>query len=119
MSKLNEHENNIITDEIKSHIAAVIKETVNGKIDRQREEMQAFLKSFYEASRSQVAVAKRLEEKLDKYIEDDNDWKETAQPIITMGHDARTSIKVFLYIAGLITAFAGATAIILNLFKNK
>lgn len=116
---IDQQDNTQLLEELKPFIAAAIKENVNGKIDAQRNEIQTFLTSFYEASRTQVATSKRLEEKLDKYIEDDNEWKANAKPIIQMGQDARTATKVVLYIAGMITAFAGATAVILNLFKNK
>ncbi len=51
--------------DLKLHIAQIVRETVNGKIDKQREEMQEFLTSFYEASAEQVRTSKSLGVKFD------------------------------------------------------
>ena len=79
---------------IQDSIAEAVKITVNGKIDK-------------------------LNYKLDKYIDDDNAWKKTAQPVIDMGNDTRVFSKVVLWIAGAIVAVGGAIVIICKFLKIK
>jgi hypothetical protein len=106
-------------DKLKAYIAEAVRETVNGKIDKQGQEMQKFLASFYEASKNQVDAMKKLDEKIDHYIEQDNKWKQDAQPVIELGQNVRGFGRVFLYILGFITAFAAAIAAITNLIKKN
>jgi hypothetical protein len=114
-----EQDLNKLLEKLTPHIQEVIRATVNGKIDAQRQEMQTFLTSFYEASRNQVGAMRSLEQKFDDYIEDDNAWKETAEPIIEMGKDARGAGRIFMLAVGTIIAVGGAWQIIVSLFKNK
>jgi hypothetical protein len=78
---------------IQDSIAIGIKENVNGKIDR-------------------------LNLKLDHYIDQDNAWKKTAQPVIDMGINARGASKVLLYLTGAIVSVGMAWEIICKIFKK-
>lgn len=81
-------------EDLKATLTETIKITVNGKIDR-------------------------LNNKLDLYIQEDNDWKDRAKPVIEMGNNARGASVAALWLAGLIIAIGGAWEIIRNLVTKK
>lgn len=70
-------------DLINKNIEQTIIKTVNGKIDR-------------------------IDQKLDDYIKQDNEWKEAAQPTIEMGNNVRGFGKVLAYLLGTAAAIYGA-----------
>lgn len=78
-------------EQLKQHVAETIKITVNGKIDK-------------------------LNDKIDNYIKEDNEWKEKAEPVIEMGINARGASAAVLWIAGIVIAVGGAWLMIRNLF---
>ncbi len=80
-------------EQLKAALVETIKLTVNGKIDR-------------------------LNAKLDNYIEQDNAWKESAEPVIKMGNDAKGASVVLLWLAGAIIAIGGAYQILKDIFKK-
>lgn len=61
----------------------------------------------------------KLTETVNLYIQDDTDWKKTAQPVIEMGNSARGASKVVLYLAGVIITIGGAFEIIRNFLKKN
>ena len=74
-------------------VAQTVKETVNGKIDR-------------------------MNDKLDRYIEEDNRWKENAQPAITKMNDLTTGWKFILAVFGAIGVIAGSVVALKKLFNQ-
>lgn len=60
-----------------------------------------------------------LSDKLDNYIESDNEWKETAQPVIEMGKSVQGFGKVSLYILGFIASLSAGIYAITTLFKKN
>jgi len=83
-----------MTEKQLEQIKALIRETVNGKIDN-------------------------LHNKLDSYIESDNDWKTKAEPVLQMGKNVQGFGKVSLYIVGFVASVAGAILVVINLLKEK
>lgn len=107
-----------IIEDMKNHVSSIIKEVVNGKIDRQTEMINKFTLSFYEASRNQVVAHEKMSEKFDEYIKNDMDWKERAEPVIQMGNNARGASKFVLYTSGIIIAVGGAWEVIRGLVRK-
>jgi len=56
---------------------------------------------------------RRLDEKLDTYIKEDNEWKERANPTIELGNNVRGFGIVFVYLLGV----AGAIFGLIKFFK--
>lgn len=75
-------------------IKAVIRETVNGKIDK-------------------------IDAKLDTYIKEDTEWKQKAEPVIKMGENVQGFGKVSLYIIGFIASAIGVIIGIIKLMEKK
>lgn len=81
----------------------------------------------------QIAVDKSINGKLYKimdeqkehkeivqdYIKEDMKWKESAQPVITMGQNVQGFGKVSLYILGFVASVAGVIIYILNIIKKN
>jgi len=57
--------------------------------------------------------------KLDKYIDDDNKWKNEAKPVLEMGRNVQGFGKVSLYILGFIASVMGAIYGIMEFVKHK
>lgn len=83
-----------LKDDLKTALTQVVVLTVNGKIDA-------------------------INKKLDLYIQDDNAWKATAEPVIDMGNNLRGGGIVLLWVASAIVAVGGAWKIIISLIMKK
>ena len=83
-----------MTEKQLEQIKNLIRETVNGKIDN-------------------------LHNKIDAYIESDNEWKNKAEPVLQMGKNVQGFGKVSLYIVGFVASVAGAILVVINLLKEK
>lgn len=73
--------------------ADAVRITVNGKIDR-------------------------LDTKLEAYIKEDNAWKESAQPTIDMGNNARGFGIIFMKIVGVLAAIGAVYLMMRDLTKK-
>jgi hypothetical protein len=80
--------------ELKKTIYDAVQQTVNGKIDK-------------------------INDKLDAYIKVDTEWKERAEPVIEMGTNVRGFGRVSLYIVGFIASVTGAIYTIIRLIQKK
>lgn len=76
---------------IEDTIKSTIKETVNGKIDR-------------------------MKSQLDEYIKDDNEWKANAMPSIETMRKTQNFLSVLIDMLKFIGIFGGATGVIYALF---
>ena len=61
----------------------------------------------------------KLTDKVDNYIISDNEWKERAEPVITMGTNVQGFGKVSLYILGFFASVAGAIFAIMHFISDK
>lgn len=83
-----------LKDDLKTTLTQVVVSTVNGKIDK-------------------------LNTKIDLYIQADEAWKATAEPVIEMGNNARGASVVLLWLAGTVIAIGGAWRILYKIFFKK
>jgi CHAD domain-containing protein len=60
-----------------------------------------------------------LSHKLDNYIESDNEWKKTAQPVIEMGKNVTGFGKVSLYLLGFVASVSAGFYAIMSFINNK
>lgn len=113
---MGEKEHKIIMDELKTHIADVIKSTVNGKIDKQAQDMKTFLESFTIASREQVKYNEGSRKLLTDYIVRDEEWKTENEPYLKGLANLTGGAKIVVWVAIAIGSISGAWLAIKSLF---
>lgn len=112
-----------IIDEIKDLIATSIKLNVNGKIDRQTEQIKdlnTIMQSFYQASADQVRINKGMQKSFDDYVISDDKWKVRAEPVVVAFERTTwlSSVVVqILKMLGLLGATVVAYMTVRNIFK--
>ena len=58
-------------------------------------------------------------EKVEKHLEADKIWKETAKPVIDMGVNMQGFGKVTLYAIGFVSAIGGVILLVAKFFEKK
>lgn len=59
-----------------------------------------------------------LDLKLDSYIQDDLEWKKSAQPALDTVNDARSFGRVFMKFVGVVAAIGGVYLMVVSIFKK-
>lgn len=99
-------------------VAAQVKITVNGKIDRLNQIMEEQKDALIAHTQEDKITAFKLESYISKDEQEWKDWKIKAQPSLDLGTNLRGFGKVLAYMIATIGGLVGVTAAIIALIRK-